>query len=93
MSEIEARMMWAPGKYIQGQNVLPNLGVYVRLLGESACRTEESIHNEPFDVTLRWCQMLYWRLTFTLENSEPNNKTHPLVRNRYSVQGWQISIS
>ena len=51
MSEIEARMMWAPGKYIQGQNVLPNLGVYVRLLGESACRTEESIHNEPFDVT------------------------------------------
>jgi len=42
MSEIEVRMMWAPGKYIQGQNVLPNLGVYVRFLGESALIISDS---------------------------------------------------
>lgn len=42
MSEIEVRTMWAPGKYIQGQNVLPSLGVYVRFLGESALIISDS---------------------------------------------------
>lgn len=42
MSQIKPRIMYAPGKYIQGQNILPNLGIYIRLLGESALIISDS---------------------------------------------------
>lgn len=42
MSEAKPRIMYAPGKYIQGQNVLSSLGKYIKLLGESALIISDS---------------------------------------------------
>jgi len=42
MSEVKPRIMYAPGKYIQGQNVLSSLGIYIELLGKSALVISDS---------------------------------------------------
>lgn len=46
MPEAKAKIICAPGKYIQGQNVLSSLGKYIGLLGESALLISDSrVHN------------------------------------------------
>lgn len=42
MPEAKAKIIYAPGKYIQGQNILSSLGIYIKLLGESALVISDS---------------------------------------------------
>lgn len=43
MDELKPKIMYAPGRYIQGQDVLSKLGIYTELLGESALVISDSI--------------------------------------------------